>query len=92
MGDLFFLLGMAAVLIWFFLLRPYCRRHGKGITQGTGGLVPFWVDWQEAWDIAKAKGDRGMVFVCRVVLGLQLAVVGIVGVIFVRLRLGGGVE
>ena len=55
-----------AICLWLFLIRPYCRRHGKGFTVGATAGITFWVDWQEAGEVAQQKGDRSMIFVCRV--------------------------
>ena len=34
--------------------------------------VTFWVDWQEAGEIARTKGDKGMIRVCRLVLWFHM--------------------
>ena len=60
------------LLLWLLSIRPYCRRNGKGFTPGAGMGVTFWVDWQEAGEIAKAKGHRGMILACRFVFWLQV--------------------
>lgn len=64
--------GLVAVLLWLLSIRPYCRNHGKGFTPGATIGATFWVDWQEAGEIAKAKGDNKMIFICRIVLWLHL--------------------
>jgi hypothetical protein len=55
-----------AIFLWLFSIRPYCRRNGKGFTVGATAGITFWVDWQVAGELAKKKGDSGMIFVCRV--------------------------
>ena len=61
-----------ATLLWLFSIRPYCRRNGKGFTPGAAMGVTFWVDWQEAGEIAKTKGDGGMIFICRLVFWFHI--------------------
>ncbi|MEO5712317.1 MAG: hypothetical protein ABIT37_02425 [Luteolibacter sp.] len=61
-----------AALLWLLSIRPYCRRNGKGFTPGAAIGVTFWVDWQEAGEIAKSKGDDGMILVCRFVFWLHI--------------------
>lgn len=58
--------------LWFGMLRPYCRRHGKGFTPGANVGVTLMVDWQEAGELAKARGDRSISWICRLMLGLWL--------------------
>lgn len=70
---LFLFLPVLIALLWLFSLRPYCRKNGKGYTPGANIGATFWIDWQEAGEIAKQKGDEGMLMLCRVVLGLQVA-------------------
>lgn len=65
------IMSVAAMLLWLFSIRSYCHRHGKGFTTGAAAGVTFWVDWQEAGEIAKIKNDRGMIMVCRIVFGLK---------------------
>lgn len=60
-------------MIWLFSIRPYCHRHRKGYTPGANIAVTFWVDWQEAREIAKDQGDNRMLFICRLVFWLQVA-------------------
>ena len=76
MVALFFIAMFTPPLLWLFSIRPYCRRHGKGYTPGANVAVTFWVDWQEAWELAKECGDSGMVTVCRLVLILKIVVFG----------------
>ena len=66
------IIPILAILLWLFSIRPYCRRNGKGFTPGAAAGVTFWVDWQEAGEIAKTKGDGGMIFVCRLVFWLHI--------------------
>lgn len=65
-------------LLWLLSIRPYCRRHGKGFTPGANIPATFWVDWQEAGEISKAKDDRPMILICRLVLWLHIAGLGFV--------------
>ena len=67
-----FIAPFVAALFWLLSIRPYCRRNGKGFTPGANIGVTFWVDWQEATEISKAKGDRGMIMVCRFVFWLHI--------------------
>jgi len=39
--------------------------------------VTFWVDWQQAQEIAKAKGDRGMILICRIVFWLHFVFIAV---------------
>jgi hypothetical protein len=68
----FVIIPLLAVVLWLFSIRPYCRRNGKGFTPGAAMGVTFWVDWQEAGEIAKTKGDDGMIWVCRLVFWLHI--------------------
>lgn len=68
-----FIIPFVATLLWLLSIRPYCRRHGKGFTPGANVGVTFWVDWQEAKEISKARGDGGMILICRIVLWLHIA-------------------
>ena len=63
-----------AILIWLLIIRPYCRRNSKGYTAGANAGVTFWVDWQEAREIAKLNKDSRMMAVCDVLLAIQIAV------------------
>ena len=63
---------LVTIVIWLFSIRPYCRRNGKGFTPGASMGVTYWVDWQEAREIAKGKGDNGMIMVCRLVFWLHI--------------------
>lgn len=67
-----FIIPFVAALLWLLAIRPYCRRNGKGYTPGANVGVTFWVDWQQASEIARAKGDEGMIMICRVVLWLHI--------------------
>lgn len=61
-------------VVWLLVIRPYCRRNGKGYTCGANAGVTFWVDWQQAKDLAKRNGDKRMMVICDVLLVLQIAV------------------
>jgi hypothetical protein len=63
---------LVAILLWLFAIRPYCRRNGKGFTPGANIGVTYWVDWQEAREISQAKGDGGMMMICRLVFWLHI--------------------
>ena len=67
-----FVIPLVSALLWLFSIRPYCRRNGKGFTPGANVGVTFWIDWQEAKELSKAKGDTDMIMVCRVVLWLHI--------------------
>ena len=75
-----FIIPLTAVLLWLFSIRPYCRRNGKGYTPGANVGATFWIDWQEAGEISKAKNDKGMIIVCRFVLWLHI--LGILLIVF----------
>ena len=66
------IIPFAAVLLWLFSIRPYCRRNGKGYTPGANVGATFWIDWQEAGEISRAKNDRGMIMICRAVLWMHI--------------------
>jgi hypothetical protein len=66
------IIPFVAALMWLLAIRPYCRRNGKGFTPGANIGVTFWVDWQEAKEISTAKGDKGMITICRFVLWLHI--------------------
>lgn len=73
---------LVAVLFWLFAIRPYCRRNGKGYSPGANVGVTFWVDWQEAKEIAKARGDAGMTLICRIVFWLHVLAFAILACAF----------
>lgn len=73
----FVIIPIASSLLWLLSIRPYCRRHGKGFTPGANAGVTFWVDWQEAREISNAKGDEGMIMICRVVFWLHVIAIAI---------------
>jgi hypothetical protein len=73
------IIPLAAALLWLLSIRPYCRRHGNGFTPGASFGVTFWVDWQEATELSAAKGDRGMMMICRLVLWLHFIALAWVG-------------
>lgn len=72
---LFISIPLLLAVLWLGHIRPYCIRHGKGYTPGGNAGVTFWVDWQEAREIAREKGDGPMVMVCRAVFWLQVVFV-----------------
>ena len=63
---------LVAIVLWLFSIRPYCRRNGKGFTPGANIGVTFWVDWQEATEMSKAKCDGRMIMICRFVFWLHI--------------------
>jgi hypothetical protein len=67
-----FIIPFATALLWLLSIRPYCRRNAKGYTPGANIGVTFWIDWQEAKEISKAKGDEGMIMICHFVLLLHI--------------------
>jgi hypothetical protein len=66
------IIPFVTALLWLLSIRPYCRRNGKGFTPGANAGVTFWVDWQEAREISKSKGDEGMIMICRFVFWLHI--------------------
>ena len=60
-------------ILWLLSIRPYCIRNREGHTPGASIGITLWVDWQQATEIAKAKGDAEMIFICRVVFWLHVA-------------------
>jgi hypothetical protein len=66
------IIPLAHMLLWLLSIRPYCRRNGKGYTPGANIGVTFWIDWQEAAEISKAKDNKGMIMICRCVLLLHI--------------------
>lgn len=70
---IFVLAVMATPGIWFFIIRPYAVRHGRGYTPGANIAVTAWVDWQQARELARARNDAGMIRWCRLFLWLQVA-------------------
>ena len=67
-----FLLSLVLPFLWLARIRPYGLRHGGGYTPGANFLVSSWVDWQQASEIAKARGDQGMILTCRLFLAIHL--------------------
>lgn len=59
-------------LVWQFFIRPYCRRNGRGYTAGVDWGATMWVDWQEAKELAVARGDGRVLMACRVFLWIHL--------------------
>lgn len=72
------IIPIVVAILWLLSIRPYCIRNRKGYTPGANIGITFWVDWQEAGEIAKAKGDDKMIFVCRLVFWLQIVAVCII--------------
>jgi len=62
----------ALLLLWCLVIRPYCRRNGKGYTTGANIPITAWVDWQQAGEMARANNDRGQIFACRLFLLLHI--------------------
>ena len=65
---------LAIPLLWLCAIRPYCIRNGSGYTPGANIGVTLWIDWQQANEIAKSKGDRGMILVCKIVFWLHVVI------------------
>ena len=59
-------------LLWLFVIRPYCFKRGKAYTPGASIGVTMWIDWQEAKEMADERGDRWMVVVSRIFLGIEI--------------------
>lgn len=62
------LIPFAIAVVWLLVIRPYCRRNGKGYTAGMNIATTAWVDWQEATEIAREKKDHSMQLICRIYL------------------------
>ena len=75
MSAIPFLAFFGSIFLWLLVIRPYCIRHRKGYTPGALMGVTIWVDWQEASGVAKERADKGMIFICRLFLVLQLSIV-----------------
>jgi hypothetical protein len=73
-----------SLFIWILIIRPYCVRHRKGYTPGAHPSVTIWVDWQEAAGLAKERDDKGMIFVCRLFLMLQMTILAVIMVAMFR--------
>ncbi|WP_035613891.1 hypothetical protein [Haloferula sp. BvORR071] len=74
MGPVFFIYLIGTILLWLGWIRPYCIRNRQGFTPGANVGVTMWVDWEQAGEIAKAKGDHGMLWACRAFLALHVMV------------------
>jgi len=68
---MFFLLALiitvifsSPLLIWLTFIRPYCFRHGQAYTPGALIWVTFWIDWQNARELAKRNEDRRVLVAC----------------------------
>ena len=70
-------LPLMTFVLWLFSIRPYCRRNGKGFTPGATIWVTYWVDWQEAKEMSKARGDTGMIMICHLVSAFHIACLAI---------------
>ena len=68
---------IVATLLWLLCIRPYALRNGQGYTPGGNVGVTFWVDWQQAQEIANAKGDKGMILICRIVFWLHVVFIAV---------------
>ena len=76
MGGALMMIGFfGSAFVWLILIRPYARRHGQGFTPGVNIGATAWVDWEQAREIAKTRGDRGMSRICQVFFFLNAAVV-----------------
>lgn len=69
---LFFTNLILPFLTWLVVLRPYCVKHGEGYTPGANLGVAFWIDWQQAGEIAARRGDTWIKIACRLLLGVHL--------------------
>ena len=59
-------------LLWLFVIRPYCFKNGMAYTPGANIGVTMWIDWQEASELAKARGDKSLLVVCGIFLAIKL--------------------
>ncbi|MCW1924308.1 hypothetical protein OKA05_17210 [Luteolibacter arcticus] len=76
MSGLLIMLGLfGPPFVWLVAIRPYARRHGQGFTPGANVGITAWVDWEQASDIAKKRGDKGMIWICRLFFLLSASVV-----------------
>ena|GEM_PF-1850931 len=66
------IIPITVLALWLLSIRPYCQLNRKGHTPGANAGVTFWIDWQQAGEIARQKEDNGMVFVCRLVFWLHI--------------------
>lgn len=66
------LIPLVLVSLWLGQVRPYCLRHGKGYTPGATSGTTFWVDLQEAGEIARERKDQEMIRLCRLMTLLQV--------------------
>lgn len=74
---------LGAFVIWLASIRPYAVKHRAGFTPGANVGITAWVDWEQARSIARARGDAGMVTMCRLFFCFQgLVVLGFVMLIF----------
>ncbi|MDP4625444.1 MAG: hypothetical protein NWT08_09935 [Akkermansiaceae bacterium] len=76
-------------LVWQFFIRPYCLKHGKGYTTGMNWAATMWVDWQEAKELATAKGDHKILVACRAFLWIHL-VFFVLALGFIVISIAGG--
>ncbi|MEM1085813.1 MAG: hypothetical protein AAGI48_17020 [Verrucomicrobiota bacterium] len=62
----FSLIPPLLVFTWLLVIRPYCLQNGQGYTPGITWFSTMWIDWQMGSEVARAKGDQGMVVLCRI--------------------------
>ena len=60
------LVVQSPLILWLATIRPYCFRNGLAYTPGATWTITMWIDWQRARELAKARGDSGMLFCCGV--------------------------
>lgn len=70
--PLLILIPLVVAVLWLLVIRPYCIRNRKGYTPGANAGVTLWIDWQEATEIARKRGDQRMLLLCRIFLALQI--------------------
>jgi len=64
-------------LIWQFILRPYCIKHGQGYTAGANWGVTLWIDWQQARELANTNNDRRIRIACHLFLAIHICVAAV---------------
>jgi hypothetical protein len=76
METTFLIIGaFGSIFVWLTLIRPYAVKQGQGFTPGANVGISAWIDWQQSKEIAEKRGDRWMLWICRLFLALNLLVV-----------------
>lgn len=66
------LVAVSSIATWVLILRPYRRKHGQGFTPGADCGVTFWVDWQQATELARKNENLWIIGVCRTLLLIHI--------------------